>query len=74
MEELAQLLEDLAPQAVRECGEGAGPACRDRRTALLAMARALRRLIEQDRPLNLSLDVPGSGTGLQLPVAPERPT
>jgi two-component system chemotaxis response regulator CheB len=74
LEEYATLLENLAPQAARECGANAGSACQDRRSALRSMARAVRELIEKDRPLSLSQDVPETGAGAQQPVGPERPT
>jgi len=59
LDELTMLLDDLAPQAVRECGEGAGPACQHRSAALRTTARALRAMIEKDRPLHLGRDIPG---------------
>jgi two-component system chemotaxis response regulator CheB len=60
LEELAALLGDLEAYAVRQCWAGVETLCRTRRQLLEEHALALRRLIEQDRPVEIGFDDPGT--------------
>jgi hypothetical protein len=60
LEEMAALLRDLGDQVQRECGAEVARAGRQRQQGVERLVQQIRRLIEADRPLNLSRDDRGS--------------